>query len=164
MVSLYRIPWPSSRVSPKYHAWNTAVSAIWRHSRSTALTPTPNLSSIVWRSSPLLSDSVNITAFLCIPLPGAPPTVPFWLCFTSLTNLQSQKFLIIRNRIPRLNFESRKQEKLTTAAHILPLKSLKYRQDSTRACLIISDMPNSEEFFCKTRQIFAGILTDGKKI
>jgi len=25
-------------------------------------------------------------------------------------------------------------------------------------------MPNSEEFFCKTRQIFAGILTDGKKI
>jgi len=25
-------------------------------------------------------------------------------------------------------------------------------------------MPNSEEFFCQTRQIFAGILTDGKKI
>ena len=33
-----------------------------------------------------------------------------------------------------------------------------------RACLIIGDMPNSEEFFCQTRQIFAGILTDGKKI
>ena len=33
-----------------------------------------------------------------------------------------------------------------------------------RACLIIGDMPNSEEFFCKTKQIFAGILTDGKKI
>ena len=34
----------------------------------------------------------------------------------------------------------------------------------TRACLIIGDMPNSEEIFCQTRQIFAGILTDGKKI
>ena len=34
----------------------------------------------------------------------------------------------------------------------------------TRPCLIIGDMPNSKEFFCQTRQIFAGILTDGKKI
>ena len=26
-----------------------------------------------------------------------------------------------------------------------------------RVCLIIGDMPNSEEIFCQTRQIFAGI-------
>ncbi len=32
------------------------------------------------------------------------------------------------------------------------------------ACLIIGDMPNGKEFLCQTRQIFAGILTDGKKI
>jgi hypothetical protein len=38
------------------------------------------------------------------------------------------------------------------------------RPGHTRACLIIGDMPNSKEFFRQTRQIFAGILPDGKKI
>ena len=33
-----------------------------------------------------------------------------------------------------------------------------------RACLIIGDTPNSKEFFCQTRQIFAGILSYGKEI
>ncbi len=38
------------------------------------------------------------------------------------------------------------------------------RAAAIRACLIIGDMPNGEGFFRQTRQIFAGILTDGKKI
>ena len=33
-----------------------------------------------------------------------------------------------------------------------------------RACLIIGDMPNGEGFFRQTRQIFAGILSYGKKM
>ncbi len=30
-------------------------------------------------------------------------------------------------------------------------------EEKARACLIIVNMPNSKEFFCQTRQIFAGI-------
>ena len=36
--------------------------------------------------------------------------------------------------------------------------------DLVRACLIIGDMPNGEGFFRQTRQIFAGILSYGKKM